>query len=440
MNYDFPSASVLHDHDVYAALESLERSTAAIEAQCSLLESQKSALKQLQSQNRESAISARARQHDQQSRLRRKAELDVETNDLAESIGQRLSKVRRETQRNVDALDPAVQRVLESDDRALERLQKVLPMLEDSGDQEYGAKVEEVGELARALVVLRTKAVRERINQVYLASLGRAENGGLVDRDAIAEGQAAELTEELDSLIAEVDSVVTMVVDHEFRRPILASLSQSQTVAGSQHQQLQQYVEESLRHMAGRLESLTMHAHDLRDYKDAVTAISDAYSTTTTTSQEREPASKTQKAQPEKTGLKPLLLRKPETSDAATQYLRQHSITAPKEPSALASTLASALSERRERIATLSASTSATIERQLVDAMAGAECDLQDLLEALYAFSPYGTLSTGDAELAGRLRELDVGIKEVSGEMAGVDIGRLVAAARRKQERLLGDS
>lgn len=228
----------MFDGDLEAAVAALENSTASIEKQCAMLEAQKQALEQLRSRNRNGVRTGRSNE----GRSHYKTELDLETNELTESLGQRITTIRDQTQTELSVLKPTVQRQLEADDRHLERLQKVLPELENL--QVEKGKPEEATALSRALITLRSEATKQRINKVYLKATEALSHNDS-NREPVEPPASSELADELDSLVAEIDSVLEMVVDHEYRRPILTSISRSEAEMRSRQKQLLSYVHQS---------------------------------------------------------------------------------------------------------------------------------------------------------------------------------------------------
>ncbi|KAK0806797.1 hypothetical protein LTR59_003472 [Friedmanniomyces endolithicus] len=84
-----PTGRPLSDSDFEAAIASLEASTAAIDKQCQLLETQKQALTELKARNtnRDGSTAARDRQ---KKLVREKAQLDFAVDELADALQSKL--------------------------------------------------------------------------------------------------------------------------------------------------------------------------------------------------------------------------------------------------------------------------------------------------------------------------------------------------------------
>jgi hypothetical protein len=112
--------------------------------------------------------------------------------------------------------------VLNADDRALSRLNEVdlssannNPPSKPSTDLD--AIQHRVTQLVEALRHFRVQAVKDGLDQTYLECLGDdAQTTEAGPADADADATAKELRQDLNSLYAEIDDVVTMVVSREY--------------------------------------------------------------------------------------------------------------------------------------------------------------------------------------------------------------------------------
>ncbi|KAK1090648.1 hypothetical protein LTR48_007887, partial [Friedmanniomyces endolithicus] len=224
-----PTGRPLSDSDFEAAIASLEASTAAIDKQCQLLETQKQALTELKARNtnRDGSTAARDRQ---KKLVREKAQLDFAVDELADALQSKLQASIKQIDATVSSLPLSIDRILEKDDRILDGLQKLLPKLSDTGaDQDV---CEEVDRLCQALTVLSVQEIRLRMDDAYRASAGspaNETNGQTVE----IERQRQSLRLELDELSQEIDSLATMAVDGQFRVPILRELQATKSEAES---------------------------------------------------------------------------------------------------------------------------------------------------------------------------------------------------------------
>lgn len=211
------------------------------------MEAQREALQALQKQNRKSSSIERVQSQQQQSRARVKTQKDLETVELAEAVKHRVVTVGRQIETSITLLTSSVKRQVDKDDRLLDGLQKVMSNLEPV--ESNAGQMLEVEQLSRALITLHSKIVKHRTNKVYATALRAACKandetgmGVLQSEDAVDNEHTIALTEELDSLVAEVDSVLEMAIDHQHRRPILEALKRSDLEARQQQKEWLDYV------------------------------------------------------------------------------------------------------------------------------------------------------------------------------------------------------
>lgn len=233
----------MQESDFESAIDSLETSTAAIEKQTAILEAQRDALEKLQHLNKEPSSTVSDTDEKRPSQARAKAQLDLETNELAESIQQRVSVTRRHADSSLHLLKTSSQRQLDKDDRLLDGLQKImfkLAPLESSEKQ-----LPDFNALSRALVKLESKIIKNRTNTTYLDALDSLANE-TDDFEHQSNAQAAHeayaLAEELESLISEVDSVLEMTIRRRYRVPIVNALKLSDAQAQLEQQSWLEYV------------------------------------------------------------------------------------------------------------------------------------------------------------------------------------------------------
>lgn len=236
----------MQEHDFESAIDSLEASTAAIEKQTAILEAQRDALRQLQVLNRQPVSSTSDSDEKRSTQARSKAQLDLETGELSDTIQQRLGMVQRQAESNLTSLKSSAQRQLDKDDRLLDGLQKVTNKLTPLDPS--AARLPDFSTLAHALTKLESRIVKERTNSTYLDSVKELEsettNMTHQDNEQAAQ-EVFELTEELDCLIPEVDSVLGMAVDKQYRAPIMKAIAESDKQAQLQQQKWLDYVSSS---------------------------------------------------------------------------------------------------------------------------------------------------------------------------------------------------
>jgi hypothetical protein len=233
----------MQEPDFESAINSLETSTAAIEKQTTILEAQKDALKKLQNLNREPTSTITDNDEKRSMQTRTKAQLDLETIELTESIQQRVTVTQRHADSSLNMLKTSSRRQLDKDDRLLDGLQKVMFKLTPLESSEK--RLPDFSSLSHALVKLESKIIKDRTNTTYLEVLdglaNEKDSSGHQNSAQVTE-EAYALTEELESLILEVDSVLDMTISRRYRAPIVNALKLSDAQAQLEQHSWLEYV------------------------------------------------------------------------------------------------------------------------------------------------------------------------------------------------------
>ena len=426
-------------------ITSLEASTAAIEQQCQLLESQKQALTDLKARNVSRKKNSVAQ--DRQKKLAsEKAQLDFEIDELADALQAKLQASAKQANASVSSMPPSVDRIFEKDDRLLDGLQKLLPKLSDASSD--GDGVAEVDRLCEALIALSAQEICLRVDAIYKASAGQPS--------AQSNGRAAEMEEqneaaraELAYLANEIDNLAAMAVNGQYRDPLFRELKGSNSDAATNRARWSEYVAATLQYLTTRLVALEEHFQHLQAHQRALSQLTSALETTTakpaapqvkqnaTRARDRSPATPVAK------GLKPLRLVQAnlsEPQDPVTQLLRLFDIrvTDTSDTAKLKATLEQASKDRNFRLTQLRESTERMMSDQLAEIIVKADKDVQDLLAAVYAHSPFGTVRLVDAEVENGIARLEATTQGLGEEMRGLDVDALGRKVREKQREILG--
>lgn len=430
----------LEEVDFETSITALQSSTAAIDDQCSKLEAQLETMRELSRRNGQPVLPDTG--SDVQSRQREATKLYAETDGLADSLKSRVTNLKRQTDASLSLLKSGAQRQLDKDDRLLDGLQKLMLNLEVPEPPEK--QIEDVEKLAKALVSLQGTVVKNRANQIYLTTLESARKGSdltKITRQPNDELKIAALAEELDSLIGEVDSVLEMVVDHQYRQPILNDSKASDVEAQRKRQQWLLYVQTALQQMTDRLQDLSSHTQDLHAYGIALESVSSILADICTTEQ---PATGTAvpvvSARPQHKAIRDLVLPATSNTHPALELLRHHGINLPTpsmEDDKNRAAVETAIQERKSRLKGLSTSTEQGISNQVSESVNMADAQLQGLLQAVYAYSPYRTVNLADEDIKARLKQLDKGIENLAGELRGLEPEKLIERERRQLDNVL---
>jgi hypothetical protein len=233
----------MQEPDFESAINALETSTAAIEKQTAILEAQRDALKKLQHLNREPTSTIADNDEKRSIQARTKAQVDLETKELTESIQQRVTVTRRLAESSLNLLKTSSRRQLDKDDRLLDGLQKVMFKLAPLESSEK--RLPDFNNLSHALVKLESKIIKDRTNTTYLEILdGLANETDSSEHQSSAQAtqEAYALAEELESLVTEVDSVLDMTISRRYRAPIVNALKLSDAQAQLEQHSWLEYV------------------------------------------------------------------------------------------------------------------------------------------------------------------------------------------------------
>ncbi|KAK4552130.1 hypothetical protein LTR86_010666 [Recurvomyces mirabilis] len=434
----------LEDAEFEAAIQSLETSTAAIEKQCQIMEEQKRALQQFKTSNSISTT-ASSRQQERQSELsRKKAQLDFEVTELADSIQEQIHASNKQVTTTVGSLPAGVDRVLEKDDRLLDGLQKILPRIANTSQGSESSAVE-VERLCQVLTTLMAQEVRVRIDSAYNSHApSTPQTNGYTPKET--EKQRDSLLAELSELSGEIDSLATMAVEGKHRHPILRELKDAGSDTEAERARWTEYMLATMHFLTNRLAALGNHAQHLHTYRAAIGELNAAHQTVTAKPLDLKhdtQAAVKSPATPVAKGLKPLRLVQAnisEPQDAISQLLRSFNIRVkdPTDTARLVQALTQAIQDRDARVQQLTKSTERGITDQLADSIIKSDHDLQDLLGAVYAHTNYGTIRLQDEDLRSRVEELEMVTEGLSDGMRGLDVEGLTQEIRKMQKEMLG--
>lgn len=453
-----PYGRPLDDDELEAAIDSLEASTAAIDRQCQIMEQQKVALQKLKSQNTHSDSSFLAQEKRLQKYTREKAQLDFEIDELSATTKDRLRTCMKQTDATTGSLDASLNRLLEKDDRLIDGLQKLLPKLADTAlDRD---ETQEVEQLCATLTDLSVSSIRSRLDSTYRQTLleytrrQKSTSTTLTDQQA---KQRETLRAELEELGGEIEGLVTIVIDNQYRKSLKSGLTSARSEGHAQKAKWAEYTVTALVYLKDRLDAISGHVQHLHAHRAALRSISrtleEAIAVTeqarpgavnnntpsTPTNRDRQNAAK---------GLKPLRLVQAnisETQDPVISFLHEHNIrvggggepAAAADLSKLTPLLDAAISNQTAALDALQKTTEETMTTSILQSLAKSDADLHALLSAVYASSPYGEIKLIDAQTQVALEELEHQTQCIGDEMRELDIEGIARAVKRKQEEAL---
>jgi hypothetical protein len=448
------SGRPLSDEEFEQAISSLESSTAAIDAQCQIMEAQKRALLDFKARNKtgDDRFTRSETSKPQQKLARDKAQLDLELGQLSSALHERLRSSMAQAESASTSLPSKVERLLEKDDRLLDGLQKVIPKLQTSSpDRETLAQI---SHLCQTFTLLEGKAIRSQINATYNRHLPTSSNpsqspttsSNSLDREH--QSVRAELAE----LSLEIDSLTSLVAETHYRAPITSRLSSARSEALYEAARWSEHLCSTLSYLTARLESLDEHFQHVHAHRAALAAVSQTFDKTLTappakksTGEGGAPQTSTSRFAQAQRGLKPLRLVQanlPEAPDASAQLLRLLDIRPPSPSSTsnltnLSQTLYNTLLTRRDKLAAFTSSTDESLTRLLGESLGRADVDARDLLGAVFSHSPYGERKLVDGEVQRELDVLEGRTQGVGEKRRGLDVDGVGGEVRRLQRRVL---
>ena len=436
------SGPFISDEDFESAISTLEASTASIEQQCKLLEAQKKALQEIQARNATSQMQSTQAQRSSKF-TREKAQAEFEASELAESLQSQIDRSLKQSETATDSIQSTVERVLEKDDRLLDGLQKVLPQLADATTSSRGS--EEIERLCSALIMYSSAEIHARMDAAFqsAAYTDRTEPNGT--RSSSMSSQGKSMRTELEELCREIDGLSNMVVESQYRNPIMKALGTAKTDSDDERAQWMQYMSATLHYLISRLDCLEDGTHQLRSQHSALKTVSTALDSILAMTVDRKQSSKSLSQSPIKAsqkGLKPLRLVQAnlsESQDPAAQLLRHLDVRATdsRDSVQLAENLETAFREKDRNLSTLSARTESTVTELISRSIAKADANAQPLLSGVYAYSPFGTVSLVSSEATAGIDQLEGKTQSLSDKMRELDVDRIGRVVREKQQVLL---
>lgn len=416
----------MEDNDLAASIKTLELSTLAIDQQCAMLEAQLEAMKELRKLNDppslpSDTVSGIAKHS------RQRQTINTETEKLSDTLNGRVTSLRKQTETDMTSLEAVATRQLEKDDRLLDGLQSLMSSIELPGPA--NTETAEIHKLCQALRSLQASVVKGRANRTFLAALQQAHDrlaGKDVEARPDEDIEISTLSAELDSLIDEVDSVLEMTVTSRYQHPILLTLNVKQRENERQRQHWLLYVETALQQMTGHLRNLSAHAQELRGFGSALGLASAMLEKSAIPTPPVKPVRPIVASRLTDKSLRHLVLPTSAPIQPASEFLRHHAIQTPAaretKPEALEAALESASSTRKSRLAGLAQSTDESLAAQIASSLDLADTQLQTLLNAVHAYSPYGSINLTDKEMKQRLAQLDKGIEGLGDRLRGIDL------------------
>lgn len=138
------------------------------------------------------------------------------------------------------------------------------------------------------------------------------------------------------------------------------------------------------------------------------------------------------------------ILHRQGAKDPALEILGYHGIRIPTESGTdgevVSQALRSAIVERQSRLQDLQRSTEQSVAAQVAESINLSDGELKNLLEVLYAHSPYATVHLADSKAKDRLEHLDHDIEGLGDGIKRLDIDRIADAEQMRLSAALGQT
>ncbi|KAH6612126.1 hypothetical protein C7974DRAFT_347432 [Boeremia exigua] len=398
------------DHEIAAAIESLQSSTTAIEEQCRVLEVQRDALMRLKALDKPNLDAEHARNERRRKEGQEKARLDIAIDDVSTAISEQLNDARRDHESEKSSLKSYVAERLASDDQILSRLPNIVSTIiseaEASGDEKS------MEQWCKAIVSFKTAEIKARVDTVYMNSLSGESNSNAADEPELQRRKDA-LQAELEELHAEVASIAEMVVEHELRKPMVDDKKRKEKERTLARTAWLSYVLSTLDYMSKRLAIVSASSTDADEFGQAMAHISQAAT-------KRMPDVHSQRPTPIKrrTSSVPLSAFTPMTKLRPTQSLalpaalqdalRHAGISFHQDTlEGLQDTLIQTQNERDKKAQEHFQATATTTHEQVAERSSRADSDFRIVIDALYAHTPFQQINLTNPKLEAQLKAMD---------------------------------
>ncbi|KAF1960700.1 hypothetical protein CC80DRAFT_523052 [Byssothecium circinans] len=418
------------DHELASAIESLQSSTAAIEAQCKVLEAQKVALMQLKALDKPNLDVEHLRNERRRKENQEKARLDVAFNDVATIINEQLTDARRDIEGEKSTLKNHLAERLASDDQILSRLPSIVSQIVT--EPEVSDDEKSIEQWCKAIVSYRTAEVKARVDTIYLNSLAHHSPDDLpiASEDELREQKAA-LQAELEELHSEIASVAEMVVEHELRKPMMDMKERKDKEKTQARAAWLKYVLSTLEYMGKRLDTVTAYTDNVDQFQQAIAHISDA-TTQRIPNPNAEPITPPRRRATSgpKSAFSPALKLKPSKSidlpPALQDALRHANISVNHDSiESLLNTLTKTQIERSTRLREHYDSSSPSTHGTLAARSSKADGDLRSVLSSLYSHTPFQRVHLTNPKLDEELKRMERELEKANDELLSAETNEL---------------
>ncbi|KAG0634060.1 hypothetical protein HOY80DRAFT_1025974 [Tuber brumale] len=234
------------EEDLEIEIEGLRKSAELLRQHTAQLRRQKAALKSMKDKTK--ADKERKRKLDERRRrkwLSQKEDHQAAIDDLLSILKEEITDLKQYMKESAVDVE-GVNKMLESDDRVLARLERLAGGVIVGGDGDDGKEVvERVTALVKKLSILSATALKTRLDRIFLEVAGshNSEN---------SDPEVEELQKDLESLYAEIPSVAEMAAEQEFLQPVLDEVHKGRMKASEGLRLGGKYICDVLHHLQKR--------------------------------------------------------------------------------------------------------------------------------------------------------------------------------------------
>ncbi|CAN8097332.1 unnamed protein product [Discula destructiva] len=447
---DLPSTLAFSDQEMQDAIDSLHRSTEAINKHTETLRQQQDALSRLLSTT---GKNGNARSDLEATRLQKRASdrrtLDTAVELLSRSLDYRLTELEQQSKDAQDNMANTVDDMLHSDDKLLSSLQKLGGEL-DTEDPEETESVSKLRDICARLIKFNVECIRTKLDRIYLDSLEPFSTSGDNNRAVQEDVQAQQ--EELEELYSEILPVSQMSVEQQWLEPSLRSLSSKNGNKLNRSVEALRYILDCLDYLLDRTDHACERISTFKCHEAATATL------VATTKHELSASiiSRTQRGRPHSiiadTVATPApsrtanyIRRRSSGSDLydapLAQLLDTLALSLPTSGSAQAQTahLSRALADRTSKSAETARASQLTFERTATSHLTDARTALQLVRDSVLAESPFAEVRLVDPGIETSIGVLSQEVHNVRARLEGVEqeVASLARSRNVRKEELV---
>lgn len=418
------------DHEIAFAIDSLQTSTAAIEEQCKVLEAQKDALMKLKALDKPNLQFEHSSNERKRKEVQEKARLDAATEDVVTTINEQLADTLREVDAEKSTLTSHLNERLASDDQILSRLPSIVSQI--LAKPEANQDENSIEQWCKAIISYRTAEIKAKVDTVYLTSVANhsADELPAASEEELRERKAA-LQAELEDLHTEIASIAEMVVEHEFRKPMMDSKERKEREKSQARSAWLNYVVTTLEYMAKRLETVGGWTKDVDEFQQALAHVSQAAAKRMPDTETVLKKPKSQRNLSARNSIfSPALKLKPSKAldlPPALQDALRHANVSFNQDSieALQESLARTQLERAKKVQDHYSSASTSTQSMLAERLSKADCDQRLIFGPLYKHTPFQQVNLTNTKLEEELKAMDLKLDDANEQLLSAEVNQI---------------